>query len=48
MRVLKKLNRGAGTENMYLRVWFDSSSEEVKPVGKCLPELSASPALRIA
>jgi hypothetical protein len=24
----------AGTENVYLRAWFDSGSVETKPVGK--------------
>jgi hypothetical protein len=24
----------AGTENVYLRAWFDSSTVETKPVGK--------------
>jgi len=33
MEVLTPL---AGTENVYLRAWFDSSSVETKPVGKNL------------
>jgi sulfate permease, SulP family len=39
------LNTGVGTENVYLRAWFDSTTE-AKPVGKCL-QLSTSPSLRV-
>jgi SulP family sulfate permease len=30
----EELTSNSGTENVYLRAWFDSSSAETKPVGK--------------
>ena len=39
MRIGEGTNSYAGTENVYLRAWFESSNVETKPVGKWPPAI---------